>query len=75
MDSFQENKGGWIIAIGAFILVVLKTIGLIREKEEDDHEQEEKRIQEEIEKRIREEEIGIRGKDTSNKGEASGKEN
>jgi len=52
MDSWEENKGGWLVVLGVFVVTLLKTIGLIREKEiEDDGEE---KVREEIEKRIHE---------------------
>ena len=47
--DIRENKGGWLLVIVGFVLAVLKTIGLIREKEQ---ESEEERTRREIEKRI-----------------------
>jgi hypothetical protein len=34
--DIRENKGGWLIVLGAFILAVLRTIGFIRKKEKKD---------------------------------------
>jgi hypothetical protein len=45
--DISEDKGGWILVIIGFIVAVLKTIGLIRQKEEEnEHEKERKRIKE-----------------------------
>jgi hypothetical protein len=52
--DIQEQKGGWFLVIVGFILAVLKTIGLIREKENENVE--ERKIQEEIIKRYEKEE-------------------